>query len=566
MSEFWYNGVEISKPEITTIGCAAVYDSADASVMFTRMTYRVKGIVATDQTYSMAENLVYLRQMLLAPRRGLEVVIGDDVINIGDGYAVEAFDDVGGPKPRRCEFTEIIGTRYAYVTYEIEVGLQEGCDNTGSVISHVYTVSHDLDSRFYTTRTVRGTIRVRQTATPPENNADVFRGLAAPALPAGFQRKSMTFLLSADQLQLDYTIQDKELFRVAPPSACEARATFTTQMSNYIWYSHFTMELKGNKQQDQLSMFNDIFKVASSRINFDDATLFIQQASIDEDLYDNVVRFQITVMNAVGKGGEAGLALIPANSQIFTAIPDDGNNQNAVLGPYGYAMLMAAKTAFFSPCVDAPEFEFAQAPATDDTADTTGGSDGAGSDNAPTGSGGLMSQAQQTNPYTKWTQTIEYEQQNGTVLLPSTGGNAGKVYQIHSPYMILKQYGEAVRVGIPVVAPAPQPFYSFQGIVKVKRFTPLAPIPMPDKKTLNYGASWYYEVLIPFGDNDLTAQTQDGQTYEDTKAGTAGYSFPLPGNAAIVFDPQTTNRMQLDAPIAFDVVNTQLPTDGIAQA
>ena len=215
MSVFVYNDVTIQKPDIKTISCESVYDQADLSVMFTRMTYRVQGVIQTDQTYSMAQNLVYLRQTLLVPRRGLLVGTSsatyDAILNLGNGTASETVDDVGGPKPRRCEITEIIGTTFAYVVFEVEVGLQEGCEYTGDVISHAYQVTHSYDSRFYCTRTVNGKIRVKNSANA---SPDSFRGLVTPSLPDGFRRESMTFVLSYDQLELDYTIQDKEIFLV----------------------------------------------------------------------------------------------------------------------------------------------------------------------------------------------------------------------------------------------------------------------------------------------------------------------------------------------------------------
>lgn len=553
MSVFIYNNVTIDSPDIKTIECSAVYDSTDTSVMFTRMVYRVQGVVRTDMQYSMAQNLVYLRQTLLVPRRGLLITIGNDVLNIGNGTADDAFDDVGGPKPRSVTFTEILGTTFAFVSFEIEVGMQEGCEYAGDVISHAYTVTHQLDARFYTKRTINGTIRVRQTSA--NNNAEAFRNLCVPSLPDGFQRKSMDFRLSANGLQLDYTIQDQEVFRVAPLNCTEARATFSQQMSNYIWYSHFTMEVKGNKNQDQLAMFNDIFAVAKTRINFDDPTMFVQQASIDEDLYDNVVRFQITVMNGVQKDQNG---MLPANSTMFTGIAGNDQNANATLDAYGSWMKMAAKTAFFSPCTDAPEFTFTQDDSPEGDATFGDGTEPAETDLTAQDGGGIMSQAQQQFPYTKWEQTIEYEQHNGIVMLPSSGnGVAGKTYQIHSPYMVIRQTGKAVRVGAPVSAPSPQVYDEFAGAIKVKRFTPFAPSPMPDKKTLNYAASWHYEILISFSDADLIPSMQGDRVYYDTKAGGSNHPYPLPANSAITFDPET-NRQELDAPILYDTVDTGL--------
>jgi len=305
------------------------------------------------------------------------------------------------------------------------------------------------------------------------------------------------------------------------------------------------MEVKGNKNQDQLSMFNDIFLVASSRINFTDPTLFIQQASIDEDLYDNIVRFQITVMNGVQKDQ---IGLFPADSMMFTSVPGNANNQNAALGPYGSALMMSAKKQFFNPCSNAPDFSFNQQAADDLTVSSDFGSDGAEQDLPATPATGTMSPEQLVNPYIKWKQTIEYDQDNGTILIPSTGGLAGKVYQLRTPHMVVRQYGTAVRVGDAVVPPLPQTNYN--GHIKVKRVIPMAPTPMPDKVTLSYSASWYYEILVPFTDSDLITSNTGSQTFVDTTAGTSGNEYNLPGNAAVVFNPASDKLLALAAPIS----------------
>jgi len=125
--------------------------------------------------------------------------------------------------------------------------------------------------------------------------------------------------------------------------------------------------------------------------------------------------------------------------------------------------------------------------------------------------------------------------------------------------MTIKQYGNAVRVGAPVETPTPQMYDEFDGVVKVKKFTPLAPIPMPDKKTLSFGASWHYEIVVPFADDDIIPTMSGDRYYYDTKAGGDDHPYPLPTNAAVTFDP-TTNRQNVDVAVVYDSTNTTTPT------
>lgn len=557
-NRFVYNSVDINNPNVTIFKSSAIYDAAGTGVIYTKTLLRVVGVVQFDEAFTMAQNAVFFRQKLLTPRGSLQVNLGSPssgMLPQGDMFNLPSGDDVGGPKPLTCEFTDIIGSNFSILTFEIEVGVAEACTSPSNIISHTFSATHSLDARFFTTRTIRGSIRVRQSATV--NNPDTLRNLVVPTLPNGFRRAAMDFLVSLDGLQLDYTITDRELFAVAPSSAVEWSGTFVEQATNYIWYHHFSIELKGHAFSDQFNMLKDCFAIAAMRIKFDQE--FITQASVTEVLHDNVVRLDCTTRvnaSAAANAGQTSNNLLPAGTRIFTGI-DNYTDVNTALGPYGTAILMAAKTPFYNSCGGGnPVIRYVGTAASQNPAPTTSGAGVPESSELGGANPSILDPVQSRNPYVDFYSEINYEQENGAAILPSTYlQGSGRVYQLHNPYMVIRQSGYAVRMGQAVDIPTPQSTYN--GTLRVKRVKQFSPLPMPDRKTFQYSAAWYYEILIPFTTADFRTDAKSG--FVDTNVGNpGGKPYLLPDNPAVALTPTSGPQPQLAASIIV------LPVPGMA--
>lgn len=536
-NEFTYNGVTINYPDIKIISSVATYDESDTTAMFTTNTLRVTGTIQDDENNSVAANIAFFRQQLLIPQKILTVAIGDTPIFLGT-------DDAGGPKPRKCEITEIIGggtfatggRGFCFVTFEIEYAQFEGCSMPSNVIAHSYTASHALDNRFYTTRTIRGSIRVRQSA-DGNNNPDVLRGLIAPALPNGFQRTAMDFTVSMDGLSLNYSITDKEVFRVSPSSGCEWTGSFAQQINGTLIYSQINIEIKGHRQQDQFTMYQQAMLLIGMRIDWSKERLM--QASIEEILHDNVVRVHATTQWAAPfQVDQTTQGLIPQGSKIFTGI-SGYSDIAAALGPYGTALTQAAKKIFYTACgtpINPQNIRYAAIPASDPGVLRTGGGPGTINTANDIGGNSKLSNVQKTFPYVDFRQELRYEQDNAVVLLKSTKAKSpGRVYQMANPSMTIYQVGTAMRTGRPPQIPSPQSICD--GEIKTKKVTFGQPIAMGDQNTLLYSASWYYEILVPFVAADFSSSTDMATTasFIDTDVGQenpyAIPSTPLVNNA-----------------------------------
>lgn len=529
-----YNGVTIQNPELASVDMQAVYDEGDQTSQYTKVTLRINGTLTgsdTGNNYSgdaavFIANITAAKTALMTPRGNLVVQVGETNL-----FNITAPDMVGGPKPRRCTVTEFVGGRLAVVNWEVEFATKD-CLNSGTnaqycsnVMSNRYAITHAIDDKFYTTRTINGTLRVRENLGAA--NPDLLRGLIVPGLPAGFRREVQEFGVQPDGLALKYTIVDREVYRVAPSTCVKASASFSTQLSDLIWYNHVSVEVEGHKLQNKLDMYNSAMTIAKSRISFDDTKQLLRAATLQEDLFENVVRLQFTTM-LTGDTLDNANGYFPANSKLFGSVTNDTNN--AILGPYATALICAAKQAFYDPCGTTNGASSSTVSLLNGETTSIGGSSQypsggyvptyttnslTGSSSAPTGTAGALNNST-VNMYLSYHDKANYYQNNGIVVLPATSPLVpARGYQLHNPYQVLTQDGYAERIGAPCKIPAPVYQAHPDAIVLSRSVNVSAPRLLNDKTHYVYAASWHYQALLPLSNNlaySGTSNYVDGMT------------------------------------------------------
>lgn len=500
MDTFTYNSITIQNPNFESIDATPVYDEGDQTVQYTRIVIVVTGTVVPNvDDLTAPVQFDRIRETLLKPRGSLTVTVGGTTLL----RQLTGTDDLGGPKPRNCKITEIVGSAFALVRFEIEVNMYEGCWGTtlSNIISHRFSVTHTLDERFMTTRTVRGLLRVRENA--GINNPDLLRGLVTPGVPSGFLRKSMNFLVQDDGLVLRYEVVDEEVYRSLNSGArCSAR--FTVQLQNLIWYNHFSIEIQGRKDQGKLAMFNQALSVARQRMSFGDANKErLVSAAIIEELFENTIRVNLTTQ-LTDYPSSSGNAFFPANTRVFGPLVDSGAE---ALGPYGTALIAAAKQAFYNPCTasDTPTSPGNTTAGPSITPSVQTASTPVIDTSSPTGSaGGNVSSEQVANPYTFYNETITLDERTGMVVLPCTKMNTpATVYQVHTPFLTLHQEGSATRVGVWPVSPVPATTF---GKLLSRKVITHEPQLEPDKTTLRYSISWVYDWSVDLSTSNYTTR------------------------------------------------------------
>lgn len=171
-----------------------------------------------------SESVRDLYTIMMQPRQKLTLTLGNKLVlesplrdpGTNASYSCDA---KGGPQPLNFRVIAIHGVGKTLVcTFDIETWIN-GFNNssaTPSLLSHRWTMSHDIDELNYTTRTIRGKAIFRKDHLvshplwPAERYADDFRERIFHPIPLNFQRKSVHVTQSPDGTTLDYTITDQE--------------------------------------------------------------------------------------------------------------------------------------------------------------------------------------------------------------------------------------------------------------------------------------------------------------------------------------------------------------------
>ena len=208
---------------------AVLHPSATVSNDITRVPRVGQGILGINQQgfgTTGRETLRDISTIAMQPRQLLTVWLGGMLVlqspldKPGTGAHFPC-DAKGGPKPLSFRVIAVHGPGKTLVcTFEIETFVNQFNSPvsgvTPTLLSHRWTMSHDIDELSYTTRTISGTATYRKDylAGHPqyaaEMFADDFRQRIFHAVPNGYKRMSVRVSQSSDGTQLWYTITDQE--------------------------------------------------------------------------------------------------------------------------------------------------------------------------------------------------------------------------------------------------------------------------------------------------------------------------------------------------------------------
>lgn len=148
---------------------------------------------------------------------------------------LDVVDTGNGPKPIDVQIVQLYGGKAFRIAFEIEVHRHlcysqesstgpssipwnlnpavEGAQPNPLVLSNTWSSEESCDEEFRRTRTIEGTLRIRDS----RYIAHAFRYLCIPGLLPGYRRTSQRFASDATNLVLKYQIQDKQA-EAAPPA------------------------------------------------------------------------------------------------------------------------------------------------------------------------------------------------------------------------------------------------------------------------------------------------------------------------------------------------------------
>lgn len=223
-----YNDFELGIERVVRWEQRAVYDESGVDFLYNHITIGVQCVVSpAELATKTAEGawapvtIADLRSLLMIPRRDLLVRIGDYTVIQSPAERPNAdrpfqTDCKNGPQPLAFNVLHIIGPKTAICYYEIETWVNDCVDAlTPVLLSHRWEMAHEIDDRFYTTRTISGTAVFRSDFLlddPIRGNRtpDNFRTYFNHPIPDNFKRDSVRVTASPDGLALRYQIRDVE--------------------------------------------------------------------------------------------------------------------------------------------------------------------------------------------------------------------------------------------------------------------------------------------------------------------------------------------------------------------
>ncbi len=102
-----------------------------------------------------------------------------------------------------------------HVTY-CGTGYRGGKRNSKVILSNRWSVAEQLDSAFFTTRTINGTLRLAR-AINTDELGHYHKPTVIPPLEDGFRRDRIEYSVEPNGLTCTYTVTDKQVHAAAPP-------------------------------------------------------------------------------------------------------------------------------------------------------------------------------------------------------------------------------------------------------------------------------------------------------------------------------------------------------------
>jgi hypothetical protein len=269
-SRLTYDGITLDLIRTDGILRENVYDSAGIDVIYVRWLFDVvavwnpdvvsykpggsmsatapKGVkTPTEEAASVIDSDRVLRWRLMQPRKKLLFQVDSNLDNgqretllespqsaeLAGGGDEATVDCKGGPIPRECNVTRLVGASAMIVQYKVETYVDEApayfslSERKRVIQSHLWTMSTQVDEQFFTTREVSGEAIMRTDGLElHEIKADALRRELFHPIPTGFQRRDIQVTANPDGSGVAYAYRDVEC-----PSYFLAHGSGATQIS-----------------------------------------------------------------------------------------------------------------------------------------------------------------------------------------------------------------------------------------------------------------------------------------------------------------------------------------------
>jgi len=410
MAQIVYNGIPLPDCNITQFEQTAMGDElGDTDWFVTKFDVQAQCVVTAAFLPIMAPDLAIgtpaqnaadvmtaIRTRLLRRRRPLSVKFNDielipqPQLNGPSGTEIPGYVDAqNGPRPISCRIIQLTNTTFIMAFHVIAhywenpvltpgTPLNVGNNPGNVVLYNRWSETVSMDNCQYSRRTRQGKFVIRSDNVEGATADEIRTQMSVTGVPKGFLRENSTYTISPDGLAIQYTITDKEVFKMPPKPAFEADGEYgeTAAFAGPIRVGRVHVRLRGDKSPpNQFSSQNDTqtelivaaVRVASQKIkqrtdlNANQKNTIITNAHLSIGLYDNWVdftmecQFQLPIIRGQQFNGLVGFM------QISTKTPlSDGETYTPDYSTRGTAALFLQAAAYYDPSLTNDDLDEAE--------------------------------------------------------------------------------------------------------------------------------------------------------------------------------------------------------------
>lgn len=329
-----YNSVPITNVLTEGIDHEVVQDGSGVSPICVRVTVSCTGMIhlassnypltigSTVAAYGdLATGFNAIIDQLMQPGRPFGMYVGGSLLfdvvpgtvrpgisnpNAGDSLPIRKTDVNHGPIPS-VRVLEIVSGNTMKIQFRVVMHLpytdQDGT-KLGGALSFRFWISEDIDyTDLTTTRTYHGTLRVRHLG----HNVltEIRNNFVMPPLVKGFERKRITLQQRPNGLELDWTVQDKEVYAVAPSPATSWEG-YQTQFTaeKLLLVSEVYVRVRADKKTPKNDLLVLCRKIIDTKLHGIDFSYqnqtFLRSLRIKDTFTKNEIEMQASV-NMISK-------------------------------------------------------------------------------------------------------------------------------------------------------------------------------------------------------------------------------------------------------------------------
>lgn len=339
-----YNDVELHNVLTKGWDQEIVYDSSNTDVLFCRYKLQFSGIVhaqfispteppAHEPTWIALRNaggdaqstadisalLATIKAKLAETRKPLQIYFGEHLVldcvprnMLSPSETSNRSDLDNGPKPKVVSITHVGGSKVFRITFSIECAMvrthsgyaitseQPEDKEVEYVLSNRWSINETLDDKFFTTRTIRGKMRV---SSPDISSFIGFKDIVVPSLETGFRRDRIEYTVAENKLDIEYAVTDRQVHIAAPWPAVKMDAKYSESTDNgTTCHAEVYVKMEGTPSSSVPLLIQRAFQVVNARIQYSTKSLKtsyqIEGCTIVEHIGEsNAVEVNVRVMH-----------------------------------------------------------------------------------------------------------------------------------------------------------------------------------------------------------------------------------------------------------------------------